>query len=226
MRIELPIVSPCVGCGNCCRSIGLPPFEVANPDLGPQPKEPTPGGCRTCEQLRDMSTFANMPSSLRAAHAELVKNLKSDPSGKPCAWLDTETGRCINYEHRPAVCQDFTVGSAECVHLQTGEPQCVWNDNTIPEVWRNPRGKGRDKPKSKIRHPRSPWRRLGEWVGRNFVRVQRVGYILPEDFRKRGHWTITIHLPRYELYLELWLIRLSRRRYVTRCDDPCEDELK
>ncbi len=229
-RIALPLVSPCTGCGNCCRSIGLPPFEVANPDLGPQSKERTPGGCRTCEQLRDMDAFARMPASLRAEHAAMLRDLKDDPSGKPCAWLDKETGQCINYEYRPAVCQDFAVGSDACVHLQTGEPQCVWTDNTIPEVWRNPRGEGRNlqkaKPERKPKY-RSRWHRFAKWFGRNLVRVEKVGYFLPEDRRLRGWWLMTVHLPRYDMRLRFWAVGFTRRISVTRCDeDAWEDTPK
>ncbi len=185
MRVELPILSPCVGCGNCCRSIGLPPFEVANPDLGPQPSVPTKGGCFSCAQDYDLLMFATMPAELRAAHAQLLRDLTEDPSGTPCAWFDAATGECVNYEHRPAACVLFVVGSRACVHLKSDpEVKCVWQDNTQPEVWRNPRSKERYASKyAKYTEamkddpvwvtPPTRWARFRKWLRRTRKRFLR-----------------------------------------------------
>jgi Fe-S-cluster containining protein len=34
--------------------------------------------------------------------------------GLPCLWLDPQTRTCRHYEHRPEVCREFEVGSADC----------------------------------------------------------------------------------------------------------------
>lgn len=212
-RMELPVISPCVGCGNCCRSIGLPPFEVANPDLAPQRSERSPGGCFSCAQVSDMNTFAAMPTELRAAHAQMLRDLKTDPSGAPCAWLDPASGRCVNYDHRPAVCRVFVVGSPECLHLRTGIPKCVWQDNTSPEVWRNPRSKeryeGRKLP------PLTRWQRIRKWIGRNVGSVER-------ELWKPTHDVVAFvrFLPRFDVELRFWSVQLRRRVRVKSVATP------
>ena len=135
------MADPCGGCGACCRGIGLPPFEAANPAFGPQPVV-TRG--MTADQFAaavfDTELFVLMPDELRQAHAELVLNLDRDPSGTPCAWFDEAAGACRHYDWRPAVCRQFLPGSDECVKLRA-EPAAVlvWQDDTTPDRWQNPR---------------------------------------------------------------------------------------
>jgi uncharacterized protein len=139
--IPLPLADPCGGCGKCCRGIGLPPFEAANPEFGPQPtvtRGMTAGQYDTA--VFDTELFVFMPAELRLAHAELLLNLSADPSGTPCAWYDADADRCRHYDWRPAICRQFTPGSDECVKLRS-DPNAVlvWQDDNTPERWRNPR---------------------------------------------------------------------------------------
>jgi Fe-S-cluster containining protein len=39
---------------------------------------------------------------------------KSTENTSPCIWLDLETRKCKNHEHRPFVCSEFEVGGFEC----------------------------------------------------------------------------------------------------------------
>jgi Fe-S-cluster containining protein len=122
--IALPQVEPCTACGGgCCRSIGRPPFECLNPDLGTDPRlavldefaqtpELLPDRFRLA--LADARLFAAMPADVRAAHADSVRGLAADPSGTPCAWLDG-SGRCRHYEWRPHVCRVWPVGNPDCL---------------------------------------------------------------------------------------------------------------
>jgi len=141
MRIALPQADPCGGCGKCCQGIGLPPFEAANPEFGPQPVV-TRG--MTASQFDtatfDTELFLLMPAELRLAQAELVLNLTADPSGQACAWYDAEADRCRHYEWRPGTCRRFEPGSDECVKLRADpDAVLVWQDDNSPEMWRNPR---------------------------------------------------------------------------------------
>ena len=141
MRISLPEADPCGGCGKCCHGIGLPPFEAANPEFGPQPVV-TRGMTATQFDTAafDTELFLLMPAELRLAHAELLLNLTADPSGTPCAWYDAAADRCRHYEWRPGTCRQFSPGSDECVKLRS-DPAAVlvWQDDNTPERWRNPR---------------------------------------------------------------------------------------
>ena len=94
MRKSLPTADPCGGCGKCCRGIGLPPFEAANPAFGPQPVV-TRGmsDSQFATAVFDTELFLTMPDDLRLAHAELVLNVDADPSGTACAWFDEEAGK-------------------------------------------------------------------------------------------------------------------------------------
>lgn len=148
MRIGLPQIDPCGGCGKCCQGIGLPPFEAANPEFGPQPVV-TRG--MTASQFDtaafDTELFLLMPAELRLAHAELLLNLSANPSGTPCAWYDTDAGRCKHYEWRPGTCRQFTPGSDECEKLRADpDAVLVWQDDNTPETWRNPRRRYQPRP--------------------------------------------------------------------------------
>lgn len=149
MRTTLPVLAGgelCEGCGRCCDKIGLPPFEVPNPDLGPMPVWgmkrlwSADDNTRAADQfLTDTDTFLRMPAALRADHARLVRGLKADPSERPCAWLDPDTKRCSHYEFRPAVCRDWEPGTRECLSARGGRGVVVWRDDNAPANWRNPR---------------------------------------------------------------------------------------
>lgn len=146
MRTTLPVLAGgelCEGCGRCCDKIGLPPFEVPNPDLGPMPVDPWKRAwgydAYTSQQLTDTDTFARMPAALRADHARLVRGLRADPSETPCAWLDADTKRCRHYEYRPAVCRDWEPGETACLRARAGRGVVVWRTDNAPANWRNPR---------------------------------------------------------------------------------------
>lgn len=141
MRVPLPQADPCDGCGKCCHSIGLPPFEAANPEFGPQGVVTRGMSASQFDTaVFDTELFLLMPSELRLAHAELVLNLTADPSGSPCAWYDADADRCRHYDWRPAICRRFEPGGEGCVKL-CSEPNAVlvWQDDNSPEMWRNPR---------------------------------------------------------------------------------------
>jgi Fe-S-cluster containining protein len=141
MRHELTLADPCGGCGKCCQGIGLPPFEAANPEFGPQPVV-TRGlsASQFDAAVFDTELFLLMPAELRLAHAEAVLNLTADPSGTPCVWYDAAADRCRHYDWRPTVCRRFEPGSDECEKLRS-EPVAVlvWQDDNSPDMWRNPR---------------------------------------------------------------------------------------
>lgn len=77
----------CDGCGRCCTNQPTPPM---------MPDE-----------------FASLPENLRAAiEAYLSGPLFND--NDPCLWLDRSTGRCLNYEHRPAICRGYPLSGPGC----------------------------------------------------------------------------------------------------------------
>jgi Fe-S-cluster containining protein len=139
--IGLPLADPCAGCGKCCQHIGLPPFEAANPDFGPQ-RVRTRGlsDAQLADAVFDTELFQAMPAGLRQAHAELLLNLIADPSGGPCAWYDAERQQCRHYAWRPATCRRFWAGDVRCVELRSGRNvELRWQDDTTPAAWLNPR---------------------------------------------------------------------------------------
>ena len=139
MRVELPQYSPCDGCGRCCEYIGLPPFEVANPLLGPSPVKEFRANPDVI--LIDMQVMATMPRELLESHAATIRSLDGPPQGKPCAWYDAETKRCRNYDWRPASCRLFEVEEYRCESIKAGcEVQWRWDDEEV-ELWANPRGR-------------------------------------------------------------------------------------
>lgn len=137
--IPLPQMELCEACaGGCCLHIGMPPFEVRNPDLGPA--APWSGGRANLEaRLVDSEIFDRMPAELRAEHAAKLAALTEDPTGTPCDWLDAETGKCRNYEYRPHDCRAWNSGREECGHLmKRWKATCVWRGDSSPWNWRNP----------------------------------------------------------------------------------------
>lgn len=140
-RVPLPMADHCGGCGRCCETIGLPPFEAANPDFGPQPVH-LRGMTDTqmADAVFDTELFQIMPAEVRAAHAELLLNLSADPTGSPCAWYDADRNRCWHHDWRPATCRRFEPGGERCVQLVASpEVVLIWQDDRRPERWRNPR---------------------------------------------------------------------------------------
>ena len=138
MRIELEQVSPCTGCGKCCDNIGLPPFYVPNPDFGPVPVWHATSDEWAARFLADRDAFERMPAALRAEHAEMVRSLEDDPTGRPCAWLDPDTKRCRHYEYRPVTCREWQPGCDGCNAARRGA-KVVWLDGASPGLWLNPR---------------------------------------------------------------------------------------
>jgi Fe-S-cluster containining protein len=120
----------------------LPPFEAANPEFGPQLVH-LRGLTETqmADAVFDTELFLRMPIELRTAHAELLLNLTTDPTGEPCAWYDAERRRCKHHAWRPATCRRFVPGGERCVELvRNAEAVLIWQDDRQPERWRNPRG--------------------------------------------------------------------------------------
>lgn len=61
----------------------------------------------------------NLPAALRdeisgIVSSRLVQLLAHGTDHIPCAWFDMATRKCRHYEHRPEVCVEFAVGSADC----------------------------------------------------------------------------------------------------------------
>ena len=140
-RVELPLAEACAGCGRCCESIGLPPFEAANPAFGPQRVSTRH---LTANQIDDAAfdteLFLLMPTELREAHAQLLLNLTTNPNGQACAWYDTVAQNCKHYTYRPATCRRFEEGDTRCLNLQAdANVQLVWELTATVEQWQNPR---------------------------------------------------------------------------------------
>ncbi len=140
-RVELTLADACAGCGRCCETIGLPPFEAANPSFGPQRVSTRNLSANQIDDATfDTELFLLMPTELREAHAQLLLNLTTNLSGQPCAWYDTVAKRCMNYSFRPATCRRFEEGDTRCLELQDQpETQLVWQFAAPVERWQNPR---------------------------------------------------------------------------------------
>lgn len=142
MRVALTTVGACEGCGACCAHIGLPPFEVPNPDLGPLPAvRPVrfDNDQSLAQDVLDTELFLAMPAALRAEHAAAVAALDRDPSGTPCAWLDPATRRCRHYEWRPAACRDWVPGGEGCNAARFRGSKVLWKYPLRVDQWWNPR---------------------------------------------------------------------------------------
>jgi len=140
-RVSLPLADPCADCGRCCETIGLPPFEAANSDFGPQNVHLRGlTESQMADAVFDTELFLHMPAEVRSAHAELLLNLTCDPTGEPCAWYDPERKRCLHHEWRPATCRRFEPGGERCVELmRSQEVVLIWQDDRRVERWLNPR---------------------------------------------------------------------------------------
>jgi Fe-S-cluster containining protein len=139
--ISLPTVHICQDCTECCDEIGLPPFEVRNPDLGPQGRAFVER-CGVEHQgwlALDTELFVAMPPGLRAEHAAMLRDLPDNPEGRPCAWLDRSAKRCRHYEWRPAACREWVPGCVGCVAATTRGAQVVWRGDAAVREWQHPR---------------------------------------------------------------------------------------
>jgi Fe-S-cluster containining protein len=99
MQALLILSSPseaCEGCGACCMHIASPPYT---------PEEAAELEFTAPEVYRDFELAKYRRDSVVLAG-------KSDEI--PCAFLDMESKRCRNYEHRPKICRDFKVGCWQC----------------------------------------------------------------------------------------------------------------
>lgn len=103
----------CDNCGQCCTTIGTPPgFAGFHPVDGVIPQY--------WLDSDDYKYYMSAPEAVRAAlaryYADVQAGREDDRSGYdcPCLWLDLDTLRCKNYEHRPQVCREFAVGSVAC----------------------------------------------------------------------------------------------------------------
>jgi Fe-S-cluster containining protein len=134
--IPLPQIEPCAACGGkCCQSIGLPPFECRNPDLGGDPRLATLAEFADTPELLpprfrsvllEQNLFLAMPEAVRAAHAAVLRDLAADPSGSPCLWLDRGTGRCAQYAWRPDACRQWDVGGDGCLDARQNKVSVVF----------------------------------------------------------------------------------------------------
>lgn len=65
------------------------------------------------EYPEDAAWWRNLPGKLKA-EIEAVE-LNASNVLQPCIWLDMETRRCRNYEHRPPTCREFVPGCEVCL---------------------------------------------------------------------------------------------------------------
>lgn len=66
----------------------------------------------------------------RHQHEEAETGRTRHERGLPCIWLDTDTHRCTQYEHRPDRCRAFPVGGSGCA---------FWRDRRAPAAPRRSR---------------------------------------------------------------------------------------
>lgn len=72
------------------------------------------------------SYWHSMPADLKAEWEAFVASYQPPVYGDapstfdgPCIWLDRETRRCKNHEHRPRICRNFETGSPECLEWRS-----------------------------------------------------------------------------------------------------------
>lgn len=82
---ERAAVASCDDCGACCMVVSIPPFSGV--------------------ELRALPAFLR---------ADVQQSFNTRQGHQPCAWLDMSTKRCRHYEHRPAICHDFTRSATPC----------------------------------------------------------------------------------------------------------------
>lgn len=102
---ELPQIPSCTGCGACCLHLTIPPFDSYDDD--DYDFKILPDAMKVELQAEWDRVFGH--------EAERYEGRLGNSTGKPCCWLDMETRRCRNYEHRPTICADFEPGCAVCL---------------------------------------------------------------------------------------------------------------
>lgn len=86
---SLPVLS-CDGCGLCCSTQGTPPFTYLEGD--------------------------SPPHNLKW---DILEHADRYDQSLPCIWYDTETKRCVHYEHRPEACRTAVVpGDEYCLEFR------------------------------------------------------------------------------------------------------------
>lgn len=88
----------CQGCGACCWSLGLPPFDGII-------------GMFDWDDESDPDWFM-IPLWLRLT---IIAAHKAGRLAGPCVLLDQKTRRCRQYVHRPVVCREFEPGCDICI---------------------------------------------------------------------------------------------------------------
>ena len=110
MDHSLPIVESCDDCGACCREQESPPGYVmllASPDMMDAP------GPFKADVERLQSLPAAALAELREYMVRLLNGAEQDDPA--CIWLDSATMQCRYHEHRPSICREFELGTAECI---------------------------------------------------------------------------------------------------------------
>lgn len=92
----------CDGCGACCMSIGVPPFDE--------------NGCEPTDET-DVE-YQALPEELKREIDAAWKKGTASFAGKPCIWFDAETRLCKHYEYRPVVCAEFVPGPENWVCME------------------------------------------------------------------------------------------------------------
>lgn len=130
--VSLPVVADCEGCGVCCFHMGYPAFILPRDPMSDDQIDADP---KLVEQIKNdprrraelhagnpgESYWHALPDELRSQWESFVADYQLPEYGEdpktfdgPCIWLDMETRRCKNHEHRPRICRDFETGSSEC----------------------------------------------------------------------------------------------------------------
>jgi Fe-S-cluster containining protein len=110
MNHELPVVDSCDNCGACCLEQESPPGYVLLLNSPGIRENPGKFG-------DDVERLESIPNEAAAELRDYLAALlageqRSDPA---CIWLNKATMRCRYHEHRPSICRDFEIGSAECI---------------------------------------------------------------------------------------------------------------
>ena len=74
----------------------------------------------------DLIRWRGMPQRLRDQVLGQIQDYQPPRRGEldgECIWLDMDTRRCLNHEHRPQVCRDFSVGGTGCLEWRNALPQ-------------------------------------------------------------------------------------------------------
>ena len=141
VKMNLPTISDCTGCGLCCLHMGYPSFIGADDD---RPAE---------------VHWQQMPTELKKELQHYIASYQI-PTGQldgPCFWYDEKLRVCRHHEHRPNVCRDFRVGSQVCRQ---------WRDHYVrSSTDSDSPGDLRD------RHGRSEIMALGHWCPRGDIQA-------------------------------------------------------